>query len=89
MAYIIRNDEIVPVAIPVGKRVKIGSAYIPPLENYIANDQLWIQDVYTFNSIPWYAIRNRFEKWLLLATLWGGVFVMLTMIGRFWLGAPN
>ena len=32
MAYIIRDGEIVPVPIPVGKRVKIGSAYIPPLE---------------------------------------------------------
>jgi hypothetical protein len=88
MAYIVRNDEIVPIPIPVGKRVKIGSAYISPLENHIANDQLWIQDVFAFRSLPWYAIRNRFEKWLFLASLWGAVVVILNMIGRYFLNAP-
>lgn len=47
MAFYVRNDEIIPVAIPVGKRVKIGSAYIPPLDNHISNDQIWIQDIFT------------------------------------------
>jgi hypothetical protein len=88
MAYIIRDGEIVPVPIPVGKRVKIGSAYIPPLENHIASDQLWIQDVFTFHTIPWYAIRNRYEKYILLFILWGSITYMLTMIGRYTLGAP-
>ena len=88
MAYIMRDNEIVPVPIPVGKRVKIGSAYIPPLQNHIANDQLWIQDVFAFRSLPWYAIKNRFEKWLFLGALWGAVVVMLNMIGRYYLNAP-
>ena len=42
MAHIIRDGEIVPIAIPVGKRIKIGSAYIAPLENHIADDQLYV-----------------------------------------------
>ena len=85
MAFIVRDGEIVPIAIPVGKRVKIGSHYNPPTENYVAHDQLWIQDIYTFNQIPWYAIKNRFEKWLLYAILWCSTFYMLTLIGRYWM----
>ena len=88
MAHIIRDGEIVPIAIPLGKRVKIGSAYEPPLENYVANDQLWIQDVFTFNTIPWYAIKNRFEKYLVGFAIWGTLVYALTMIGRYFLGAP-
>jgi len=40
MAYYIRDGEIIPVAVPLGKRVKIGSNYREPIGNYIANDQL-------------------------------------------------
>lgn len=83
MAYIVRNEEIVPVPIPVGKRVKIGSAYNPPLKNYVFNDQLWIQDVFAFKQIPWYAIRNRFERWLFLACMWFASFYILTIVGRY------
>jgi hypothetical protein len=86
MAYYVRDGEIVPVAVPLGKRVKIGSSYVAPLDNHIANDQLWIQDVFTFNQIPWYAIKNRLEKWLVMAVLWGSCFYILTFIGRY-LGA--
>lgn len=82
MAFIVRDGEMIPIAIPVGKRVKIGSNYQEPLENHVAHDQLWIQDIYTFNQIPWYAIKNRFEKWLLYAILWCSVTYMLTLIGR-------
>lgn len=89
MAYIVRDNEIVPVPIPVGKRVKIGSNYREPLENHISNDQLWIQDVFTFRQIPYYAIRFRFEKYLVLASTWGAIAVMLNMIGRYLLDAPN
>ena len=89
MAYIMRDGDIVPVAIPVGKRIKIGSMYNPPRENYVANDQLWIQDIFTFNQIPWYAIKNRYEKYLFLFVMWFGVTLMLGMIGRYWLGAPQ
>lgn len=83
MAFIVREEEVVPIAIPLGKRVKIGSAYNPPLENYVSNDQLWIQDVFAFNQIPWYAIRNRAEKWLFLVALWGSVVYMLNMLARY------
>lgn len=83
MAYYIRNQEIVPVAIPVGKRVKIGKDYIEPLGNYIANDQLWIQDIYTFNNLPWYAIRNRYERYLVYLTLWFAWFVVAVMLARY------
>ena len=83
MAFIVRDNEIVPVAIPIGKRVKIGCNYRAPLENYVANDQLWIQDIYTFNQIPWYAIKYRLEKWMLYAILWGSVTYMLSVIGRY------
>jgi hypothetical protein len=76
MAHIIRDGEIVPIAIPLGKRVKIGSAYEPPLENYVANDQ------------PWYAIKNRFEKYLVGFAIWGTLVYALAMIGRYFLGAP-
>lgn len=85
MAFIIRDGEMVPIPIPTGKRVKIGSAYIRPLENHISNDQLWVQDVFTFNSIPWYAIKYRFEKWLLYAVLWGSTAYILSFIGRYYL----
>jgi hypothetical protein len=83
MAYYIRNQEIVPVAIPIGKRVKIGKDYIEPLGNYIANDQLWIQDIYTFNNLPWYAIRNRYERYLVYLTLWFAWFVIAVMLARY------
>lgn len=83
MAYYIRNQEIVPVAIPLGGRVKIGKDYIEPLGNYIANDQLWIQDIYTFNNLPWYAIRNRYERYLIYATLWFAWFVIAVMLARY------
>lgn len=89
MAFIMRDNEIIPVPIQLGKRVKIGINYQPPLENYISNDQLWIQDVYTFKQIPWYAIRNRMEKYLIMCVLYGGIFVLLSMIGRYFLGAPR
>ena len=89
MAFIVRNQEIVPIPIPLGKRVKIGSAYNVPLENHVANDQLWIQDIYTFNNIPWYAIRNRYEKYLVAVLLYLAIVVMLSMIGRYYLGAPG
>jgi len=89
MAFIIRNDEIVPVPIPLGKRVKIGSAYLAPLENHIANDQLWIQDVFAFNNIPWYAIRNRYEKYFVALAIYFAIVVILSMIGRHFLGAPS
>ena len=89
MAYIVRDNEIVPIAIPQGRRVKIGSNYRAPLANHIANDQLWIQDVFTFSNIPYYAVRFRFERYLVQASLWLGVVVMFCMIGRYLLGAPN
>lgn len=88
MAYIVRDNEIVPVPIPVGKRVKIGKNYVAPLPNYISDDQLWIQEIFTFNNLPWYAIKNRLEKWFLMFVLYGAIVVMLTMIGRYYLGAP-
>ena len=88
MAYIVRDNEIVPIAIPQGKRVKIGSNYRAPLANHIANDQLWIQDVFTFSNIPYYAVRFRFERYLVQTSLWLGVVVMFGMIGRYLLNAP-
>ena len=88
MAYIVRDNEIVPIAIPPGRRVKIGSNYRAPLANHIANDQLWIQDVFTFSNIPYYAVRFRFEKYLVQASLWLGVVVVFGMIGRYSLNAP-
>ena len=89
MAYIVRDNEIVPIAIPQGQRVKIGSNYRAPLQNHIATDQLWIQDVFTFSQIPYYAVRFRFEKYLVQASIWLGIVVMFGMIGRYLLGAPN
>jgi hypothetical protein len=89
VAHIIRDGEIVPIPIPLNQRVKIGRHYQPPQLSYLSNDQLWIQDVYTFNQIPWYAIKNRYERYLLYAVLYGAIVVMLTMIGRYWLGAPH
>jgi hypothetical protein len=89
VAHIVRDGEIVAIPIKLNQRVKIGRYYQPPQLNYIDNDQLWIQDVYTFKQIPWYMIKNRFERYLLYAVLYGAIVVMLTMIGRYWLGAPN
>lgn len=88
MAYIIRDGELVAIPIPLNKRAKIGRYYQPPQLNYIANDQLWIQDVYTFKQIPWYMIKNRFERYLLYGTLWFSVVVILNLVGRHLLGAP-
>ncbi len=89
MAHIIRDGEIVAIPIPLNQRVKIGCYYQPPQLNYIDNDQLWIQDVYTFKQIPWYAIKNRYERYFLYGTLWFSVFVILNLIGRHYLGAPH
>jgi len=89
MAFIVRDNEIVPIAIPLGKRIKIGSNYTAPYENYVANDQIWIQDVFAFNSIPWYAIRNRFEKYLVVGVIYCAIVLILSMIGRYYLGAPS
>lgn len=89
MAHIIRDGEIVAVPIKLNQRVKIGKHYQPPQLNHLANDQLWIQDVYVFKQLPWYMIKNRFERYLLYLVLYGAIVVMLTMIGRYWLGAPN
>lgn len=86
MAYYIRDGEIIPVAVPLGKQVKIGSNYREPLGNYIDHDQLWLQDVYVFNSLPWYAIKNKIEKYMVAWAIWGTIFYVLTMIGRY-LGA--
>ena len=89
MAHIVRDGEIVPIPIPLNQRVKIGQHYQPPQLNYIDSDQLWIQDVYTFKQIPWYAIKNRYERYFLYGTLWFSVFVILNLIGRHYLGAPH
>jgi hypothetical protein len=83
MAHIIRDREVVPIAIPLGKRVKIGSNYREPLENHMANDQLWIQDIFTFNQIPWYAIKNRTEKWFVYAVLSCSMIYILSFLGRY------
>jgi hypothetical protein len=89
VAHVVRDGEIIPIPIKLNQRVKIGKHYQPPQLNYLANDQLWIQDVYTFKQIPWYMIKNRYERYLLYAILYGAIVVMLTMIGRYWLGAPQ
>jgi len=89
LAHIIRDGEIVAVPIPLNQRVKIGRYYQPPQLNHISNDQLWIQDVYAFKQIPWYAIRNRYERYFLYAVLWFSVVNILVLIGRHYLGAPN
>jgi hypothetical protein len=85
MAYIIRDDEIVPIAIPVGKRIKIGLMYNRPVENYVSNDQLWIQDIYAFNILPWYAVRNRAFKYLVGFSIWGSIVYMMNMLARYYL----
>ena len=84
MAYIMRNGDIVPIAIPVGKRIKIGSMYNPPRENYVANDQLWIQDIFTFNQIPWYAIKNRTLKYFIYFIFWASVTYSMAMLARYY-----
>jgi hypothetical protein len=89
LAHIIRDGEIVAVPIKLNCRVKIGKHYQPPQLNYLANDQLWIQDVYVFKQIPWYMIKNRLERYLLYLVLYGAIVAMLSMIGRYWLGAPQ
>jgi hypothetical protein len=89
VAHIIRDGEIIAIPIPLNQRVKIGRHYQPPQLNYLANDQLWIQDVYVFKQIPWYMIKNRFERYLLFGVLWFSVVVILNLIGRYYLGAPH
>lgn len=89
MAYYIRDGELIPIPIPLNQRVKIGRYYQPPQLNHISNDQLWIQDIYVFNQIPWYMIRNRLEKYFLYAVIYLSILVMLITIGRHWLGAPQ
>lgn len=64
-------------------RPKIGSAYEPPKPNYLADDQLWIQSIYTFKRVPAYAIRDRQAKLLLLGSLYFGGVLMLGQIARY------
>jgi hypothetical protein len=64
-------------------RPKIGSAYEPPKPNYLADDQLWIQSVFTFKRVPAYAIRDRQAKLLLLGSLYFGAVLMIGQVARF------
>ncbi len=73
------NGETVVVV----DRPKIGSAYEPPKPNYLADDQLWIQSIYTFKRVPAYAIRDRQAKLLLLGSLYFGGVLMLGQIARY------
>ena len=73
------NGETVVVV----DRPKIGSAYEPPKPNYLADDQLWIQSIYTFKRVPAYAIHDRQAKLLLLGSLYFGGVLMLGQIARY------
>lgn len=73
------NGETVVVV----DRPKIGSSYEPPKPNYLADDQLWIQSIYTFKRVPAYAIRDRQAKLLLLGSLYFGGVLMLGQIARY------
>jgi hypothetical protein len=64
-------------------RPKIGSAYEPPKPNYLADDQSWIQSVFTFKRVPAYAIRDRQAKLLLLGSLYFGAVLMIGQVARF------
>jgi hypothetical protein len=75
------NGETVVVV----DRPKIGSGYEPPKPNYLADDQLWIQSVFTFKRVPAYAIRDRQAKLLLLGSLYFGAVLMLGQIARHFL----
>jgi len=82
MPFIVRDDEIIPIKVPAERRVKIGCNYKPKLQNMIASDQLWIQDIYFLNKLPLSAIKYRVEKGLLYFVLWGSIVAMLNTIGR-------
>ncbi len=82
MAYIIRDNEIVPIPIRPGKKVKIGSAYQPPRINYVEYDQLWVQDVMAFGLTPWSWIRFKGLQWFIGLVVWFSVVVLLNLIVR-------
>lgn len=82
MAYIIRNDDIVPIPIQPGKRVKIGSAYQAPMINYVEYDQLWVQDIMAFGKTPWSWIRWKVPEWCFWAVIWFSVVVVLNFVGK-------
>jgi hypothetical protein len=82
MAHIIRDNEIVPIPIAPGKKVKIGSNYQPPLNNYVEYDQLWVQDIMAFGKTPWSWIRWKLPEWIFGLTLWFAVVVALNLLGR-------
>ena len=82
MAYYIRDGEIIPVAVPLGKRVKISSNYRKPLANHISSDQLWLQDIFFLRKLPREAIKYRVEKGLLYFVLWGSIVAVMNTIGR-------
>jgi hypothetical protein len=85
MPFIVRDDEIIPIKVPAERRIKIGSNYTPKLQNMIAADQLWIQDIYFLNKLPLSAIKYRVEKGLLYLVLWGSIVATLNTIARHYL----
>ena len=85
MAFVVRDQEIIPIPIQPGKRVKIGCAYEPPKINYVEYDQLWVQDIMAFGKTPWSWIRWKVPEWIFwFVILASGLYIVSFIARRYW-----
>jgi hypothetical protein len=85
MAFVVRDQEIIPIPIQPGKRVKIGCAYEPPQINYVEYDQLWVQDIMAFGKTPWSWVRWKVPEWIFWFVCWSSFAYALGVVAkRYW-----
>lgn len=63
-------------------KVVIGSKYQPPRPQYMARDQVWIQDVFTFHTLPPGALQHVWARRLVWFSLYGSLLLVLQLLAR-------
>jgi hypothetical protein len=82
MAWIIRGNTVEWIEVKPEKRVKIGSAYQPPQINYVESDQVWIQDIMTFNKSPWVWNPLKVPEWIFTGFACAAISVVFSLLVR-------
>ena len=72
------------VSLPTTPKVVIGCKYQRPRPQYMHRDQVWIQDVFTFNTLPAGALRFVWGRRLVWFSLYGSVVLVLQMLARYY-----
>lgn len=63
-------------------KVVIGCKYQPPRPQYMARDQVWIQDVFTFKTLPPGALQFVWARRFVWFSLYGSLVVVLQLLAR-------